>query len=208
VLINIDPENPGNTSDPDVIKAAGFTGMRFVSRNLDSVNSYVEQARSAGMFTLAVVTEQSLGYLVPGADCYQIGNEPDIDGTGDTMSAPAFAGHLQLYRNTYPGLAMITGGLASAQVVYLRQVRDHGGLAGFHGVGMHYPRDAATITKFASFAGGLPMVISEWWRPAEHIPDYVQQLRLAKVSLAGWFSWGYDQWALTPEQLRALNACK
>jgi len=103
---------------------------------------------------------------------------------------------------------MITGGLASAQVVYLRQVRDAGGLEGFVGVGMHYPRDAAVITKFASFAGGLPMVVSEWWRPAQNIPEYLQILRSTKVSLHAWFCLGYDQWALSPEQERAIRVAK
>ena len=206
MLINIDPENANNVDHPDAIRAHGFSGVRFVSRNLESVNSYVDQARDKGLFTLAVVTEQSEGYLVPGCDFYQIGNEPDIDGTRDTMKAPDFASYLQLYRRVYPGLHMITGGLASGQVVYLRQVRDAGGLNGFLGVGLHYPKDAAKITQFASFAGGLPMVISEWWRPAQNIPEYMQILRACKVSLHAWFCLGYDQWALQPDQARAIRA--
>ena len=204
MLVNVDPLNPVNTAEPGILKDAGFGGVRLVSRQ--GVEQFVESCHVRNLFVLACVTQQSRGYLVPGADCYQIGNEPDIAGTLDSMPAQAFADHLQLYRNTYPDLMMVTGGLARGVATFLRDVRDAGGLAGYSGVGLHYPAMAATFSAFTRYASGLPFVVSEWWTPADKVLAYRLMLRQQNVLLAGWFCWGYEQFALSPEQNRALNA--
>jgi len=203
-LVNVDPENPANTAPATTIRDAGFGGVRIVSRN--GLADFVTECHEAGLFVLACVNEQSHGYLVPGADLYQIGNEPDIAGTNDSMPAQDYAGYAQLYRNTYRELPMITAGLASGQPLYLRDVDIAGGLVGFNAIALHYPKDATDINRFTKYAHGLPKVITEWWRPADHILEYKLELRKANVMLDAWFCWGYGQWALQPDQLRALRA--
>jgi hypothetical protein len=203
-LVNVDPLNPVNTAPPLEIRAKGFAGVRYVSRL--GLDDWVNECQTAGLYVVACITEQSDGHLPPNADLYQIGNEPDIDGTDDTMDAVAFAGYLQLYRRTYPELPMITGALASGQPIYLRNVRDAGGLTGFLGVGLHYPSEATMFAGYKRYTGGLPFYVTEWWRPTERILEYKVMLRQAGVVLDAWFSWGYQEFALSPAQERALRA--
>jgi hypothetical protein len=203
-LCNVDPNNPVNTASPAAIRAKGFAGVRYVSRR--GLDDWVVECQAAGLYVLACITEQSEGYVPANADLVQIGNEPDIVGTADSMDAVTFAGYLQLYRRTYPELPMITGALASGQPTYLRNVRDAGGLNGFLGVGLHYPSEATTFASYKRYASGLPFYVTEWWRPAERILEYRTMLRQAGVVLDAWFSWGYQEFALSLAQERALRA--
>lgn len=204
MLVNCDPFNPANTAPGSILRHSVFGGVRFVSR--PGTESFVNEMQAEDLFVLAIVTEQSGGFLVPGADLYQIGNEPDIDGTNDTMSARDYAGYAQLYRNDKPDLPMITAGLASGNPLYLRDVDAAGGLTGFNGIALHYPRDATAISRYTRYAHGLPKYVTEWWRPYDRILDYRAELRKADIVLDAWFCWGYGQWALEPEQTRALRA--
>lgn len=204
MLVNVDPQNPANTASPAEIKQAGFGGVRLVSRV--AVTAAAWDFRDAGLFVLAAVTEESGGFLIPDCDLYQIGNEPDIDGTADSMSATQYVEYLKLYRGTYPDLPMITAGLASNQPQYLRTVRDAGGLTGFLGVGMHYPSSQSAMTSMLRYSDNLPLYVTEWNYPAHLIPSYRLMLRQTRVALDCWFSWGYDRWALSNAQKRALSA--
>jgi hypothetical protein len=203
-LINVDPENPANTASPQEIRIAGFGGVRLVSR--PEVEAAAREFQAAGLFVLSVVTEQSGGFLIPDADLTQIGNEPDIDGTADSMGAREYADYARLYRDTYPGLPMITAGLASNQPAYLKAARDAGGLKGFLGVGLHYPTNLLAIGNFARYTDNLPLYVTEWWTDAPLIPAYRLMLRQSKVAMDCRFSWGYDRWALTDAQKRAIQA--
>jgi len=203
VLVNVDPFNPVNSPRPAGMPTV-FGGVRLVSRR--GIEDYVQELQANSLYVLAVVNEESGGYLVPGADLYQIGNEPDIDGTRDSMSAHDYAGYAQLYRETYPDLPMILAGLASGNPLYLREVQANGGLKGFSGVAFHYPKDGALIERFSKYAGGLPKYVTEFWTGAQHIIPYLADLHRSGVVLTAWFSWGYDQWALKPDHLRALRA--
>jgi hypothetical protein len=204
LLVNGDPENAANWPAGSALRGFGFGGVRLVSRR--GIEPEVAQMQAEGMFVLAVVNEQSQGYLVPGADLYQIGNEPDIGGTADSMRAQDFVSYLQLYRNTYPDLPMITAGLATADSSYLQRVRDLGGLNGFSGVAVHYPASLATISNYRRYANGLPIYVTEFNTSADRIVAYKAMMQSAGVALSAWFSWGYDQWALSPQQARALLA--
>lgn len=204
MLINGDPLNPSNWREPYELRALGFSGVRIVSR--PGLENVVVDCQAASLYVLAVVSKESQGYLLPGADCYQIGNEPDIGGTLDYFPNPAdFAGELQIYRGTYPKVAMITGGLAAADPVYLRKVRDAGGLNGFQGVGLHYPATVTTITAFQKYASGLPICVTEWNVPALDVPFYRAKMRGAGVAFDAYFCIGYGQFVLTAAHERALQ---
>jgi len=204
VLVNGDPLNSVNWPPAAAQRDFGFGGVRLVSR--EGIESEVVSIQAEGLFVLAVVNEQSHGYLIPGADLYQIGNEPDIGGTNDAMSAQDFASYLQLYRNTYPDLPMITGGLASGDANYLKQVRDSGGLIGFSGVAIHYPSSSTVIAAYKRYAFSLPIYVTEWNTSADRVIAYKAMLKASGVVLSCWFSWGYNEWALSPQQARALTA--
>lgn len=229
-LINIDPLNPANTAEPDFIKALGFTGVRFVSRSVQNPNDPSQFApdpqvtdvknafQAANLFTLCVVTEQSNGVLIPDCDLYEIGNEPNVPGTRDTKPPWSFAGYLQLYRQTYPNLSMITGGILDAKIDnqtaadYIAQVASYQGLLNFQGVGIHYPRNKSSIQSILSKSAGLLGFITEWWvdptTPNFPTPIFANKLmfRQLNIALDAWFSLGYSKWALTPAQARALRA--
>jgi len=204
MLVNGDPQNSANWPLGAVLRGFGFGGVRLVSRR--GIEPEVAQMQAEGMFVLAVVNEQSKGYLVPGADLYQIGNEPDIGGTADAMTPQDFAAYLQLYRNTYADLPMIPGGLASGDANYLKEVRLSGGLNGFSGVALHYPSSSIVLDTYKRYAPGLPIYVTEWNVSADRVIAYKAMLHAAGVALSAWFSWGYEQWALSPQQARALTA--
>jgi hypothetical protein len=204
MLVNGDPLNPANWPPANVLRAFGFGGVRVVSRR--GIEAQTAAVQAEGLFVLAVVTEQSGGYLLPSADLTQIGNEPDIGGTADSMDPPTFTNYLRLYRDTYPDLPMITGGLASGDYTYLQRVRDLGGLQGFSGVAVHYPANATILGRYRNNAAGLPLYVTEWNTSADRILAYRAMLAGANVALDCWFSWNYSEWALTASQARALLA--
>jgi hypothetical protein len=101
---------------------------------------------------------------------------------------------------------MITGGLASGQPLYLKALRDRGALRGFLGVGLHYPANQFVIGNFLKYTDNLPIYVTEWWADAPLIPAYRLMLRQSKVALDARFCWGYDRWALSDAQRRAILA--
>lgn len=205
MLINCDPFNPDNRADPARMPSI-FGGVRLVSRH--GVEDYVQDCQNFGLYVLAVVTAQSEGYLVPGADCYQIGNEPDIDGTADSMGPREFAQHLALYRDTYPTLPMITGGLANGDPGWLYNLQRFDGVRGYNGVAIHYPSSVTKMKDYLTAMGRTkkPLWITEWNRPADEILEWRNNYRSVGVVMDCWFTWGYEQWTLSPEQARALRA--
>ncbi len=210
-LCNVDPLNPDGAPFANTLIAAGFRGVRLVSR--PSVAPYVQRMQDAGLMVLAVVTEQSGGYLCP-ADVYQVGNEPDVAGTGDSMSAADYVVHWNLYRETYPDVIMIGAGLASGQTSYWQAVQAAGGLKGAAGFAVHpYARTALSaaglLKAYQKITPGLSLWVSEWHRPDAEIPAFATMLR-ANTVMSAWFAWGGQpnpQFNLTPQSTRILGAC-
>jgi hypothetical protein len=213
-LINGDPENPTNWRSPQELRDIGITGVRVVSR--PEIASVVWMCQEANLYVLAVITGQSnivqpdgtlKPYMLPDADAYQIGNEPDISGTGDSRSPYQYAQDLKAARANNPGACLIVGGLASGNATYLKSVRDFGGLAGYQAVAVHYPRDASVLASFQRYTSGLPICVTEWWQQSPRdIPFYRAMMRQASVALDAYFCIGYDKFWLTPEVARAMFA--
>jgi hypothetical protein len=190
--INVDPLNPDNAPRVDELQRTGVRWVRLVSRDDDAVRQYVEMCWSVGLMVLAVITEQSGGYLCP-ADVYQGGNEPDVAGTGDSMSPGAYVAYWNLYRKTYPELVMVGAGLGSGQISYWQQVQAAGGLQGASGFAVHpYAKTAVQaktmLAAYQKITPSLPLWVTEWNRPPAEVPAFASMLRQVSV-MDAWFCW-------------------
>ena len=210
--MNVDPENPANAPGPYKLKRLGFSWVRLVSRDSGAVRDYVDAAALCSVMVMAVITEQSGGYLCP-ADIYQLGNEPDLAGHGDTKSPAEYIEYWNLYRDTYPDVIMISAGLASGSPSWWRKVQDMGGLHGLNGMAVHpYAKTAeeaeALLVSYEYITSKVPIWVTEWNRPATEIPRFMTMLRIWTAGHA-WFSWGGQQnpeFNMTPLQGRLLGS--
>jgi hypothetical protein len=189
--LNVDPFNSDNAPSVDQLQRCGARWVRLVSR--PGVEDYVSACHAADIMVLAVVTQQSEGYLCP-AEFFQIGNEPDVPGTGDTMSAASYVEYWNLYRNTYPDVPMIGAGLGSGQAAYWRSVQSAGGLHGAAGFGVHpYAKDAtgarALLRQYQNITPNLSLWITEMNRPSGELPEFTTMLRTLPVVMWAWFCW-------------------
>ena len=168
--MNVDPENPDNAPWPGSLRHDGCGWVRMVSRDSDAVRSYAAIAHDCSVMVMAVITEQSGGYLCP-ADIYQLGNEPDLAGHGDTKSPAEYIEYWNLYRDTYPDVIMISAGLASGDPGWWREVQKLGGLHGLNGMAVHpYAKTAeeaeALLVSYEYITPKIPIWVTEWNRPA------------------------------------------
>ncbi len=101
--VNIDPNNDAAwaQTSPARLAGEGFRGVRFVARA--SIQPRIDALKAAGLKVMAIITDESQGYVPWNADFVQIGNEPDDAGT--YLSPQAYADLWVLYRNTYPQFA-------------------------------------------------------------------------------------------------------
>jgi hypothetical protein len=101
--VNIDPGNDAAWAQtmPSRLKSEGFDGVRLVARS--SIQGRIDELKAAGLQVMAVITNESAGYVPWNADFIQIGNEPDDANTA--MSPADYANMWTLYRNTYPQFA-------------------------------------------------------------------------------------------------------
>ena len=208
-LVNVDPLNPTNRPSPVLVKELGMGGVRLVCR--EGVEGYVDLCHGQGLFVLGVIARESQGNVLGGiCDAYQIGNEPDGEGESSySMSPNQYLEEARIYRDTYPGLFMISAGLVSGQVGYWRQIGSQIGMMGYQGFAVHpYGKTAAQaeplLKSYQSITPRLGLWVTEWHRPANEIPDWKAMLRRTSVADA-WFCWAYGGWDLTPEHARALQ---
>lgn len=186
--VNVDPHNSpdGGWSygwgrpDPAQLYQEKFRGVRFTSRNDDRTRSYVDacKALTEPLRILAIITGESSGYLVPGADVYQIGNEPDVGST--YMSADDYYWNWwKIYRETYPGVRMYMAGLLNVPdaVNYAGRVLelcDANGTPRPDALSIHlYPNlccptssDAANYFDQLWNAFQMPVITTEWYQTA------------------------------------------
>ena len=208
--MNVDPLNPSGAPAPQTLFGLGVRWVRLVSRR--GVEPYVQSCQQAGLMVLAVVTEESGGYLCP-ADCYQIGNEPDVDGTLDSMAPDTYVDYWHLYRGTYRDVLMIGAGLGAGQPDYWAAVQQAGGLSGAAGFGAHPYAKTATearhlLQAYKGITPELPLWVDEWNRPVGEIPAFVAMLRQQAVMHA-WFCWSDGMvpgFGLSPAKSRMLTA--
>lgn len=169
--VNIDPSNEAawQQSPPGRLADEGFRGVRFVSRQW--VQPRIDELKQAGLQVMAVITDESGGYVPWNADYLQIGNEPDLPGT--YLSPSEYADLWVLYRNTYPQFAgrFVMAGLASGgqnAVNYAAAVfAAIGGRAPLPDiVAIHpYAKDSAQAAGDFDLmwnAVGRPVVATEW----------------------------------------------
>jgi hypothetical protein len=183
--INIDPANePWGLPDP----GSGFGmdkihGLRFVGRS--SIASALDWYFSWHRFGLMnVVTEESEGWVYDKADIIQIGNEPDIPGTADSMDPDTYGWYWNIYRGTYDGYAPLwaSAGLGSGLV-------NAGNFLEAAWPGMDPKPDLIAVHCYDGDANqamrecddlwnrfGIPVIVTEWWRPANQVWDMIYAL--------------------------------
>ncbi|SCE91109.1 Glycosyl hydrolase catalytic core [Micromonospora chaiyaphumensis] len=169
--VNIDPSNEAawQQTPPTRLADEGFRGVRFVSRQW--IQPRIDELKQAGLRVLAVVTDESGGYVPWNADYLQIGNEPDLPGT--YLSPSEYADLWVLYRNTYPQFAgrFVMAGLASGgqnAVNYAAAVfAAIGGRAPLPDIVAIHPYAKTSAQAAGDFdlmwnAVGRPVVATEW----------------------------------------------
>lgn len=213
-LCNVDPFNPSNVATAEELLRYGCRGVRLVSRH--GVEAYVAEVQGAGLLVLAVITEQSGGYICP-ADILQIGNEPDLPNHGDSFSEQKYLDYWNLYYGTwfapgkpFAGVPVISAGLASGNVSYWQAIAGRGGLPGCSGLSLHpYAKTAAQaktmIQAYQRIVPAMPIFVTEWHRPAAEVITFQTMLNQT-TTMSAWFAWGYEQFALTPTIARMLGA--
>ncbi len=183
--INIDPANePWGHPDPN----SGFAmdkihGLRFVGRS--SIAGWLDWYWGWHRFGLMnVITEQSQGWCYNKADIIQIGNEPDVAGTADSMDPDNYAWYWNLYRGTFDGFAPLwaSAGLGSGLI-------NAGNFLQAAWPGMNIKPDLVAVHCYDGDANqaiaecddlwnrfGLPVIVTEWWRPANQVWDMIHAL--------------------------------
>jgi hypothetical protein len=173
--INVDPDNPDTFAHilPATLFAEKFRGVRFTSRNTDINREYVQACRDNGLRVLAIITGESADYLVPGADVYQIGNEPEQNG----IDADAFYWNWwKFYRETYPQPRMYMAGLASGGqrdldfAARVLQLCTDNGTPPPDAIALHpYLKDSAQAADAFDAMWNLtniPVIATEWYQQA------------------------------------------
>lgn len=219
---NVDPLNPANAPTSAALLGAGLRWVRLVSRDNNAVRGAAADYQAAGIMVLAIITEQSGGYVLPGADYCQIGNEPDVSGTADAMSAHDYVAYWNLYYDTwfapgrpYASVPVIGAGLGSGDTNYWRQVQNAGGLRGAAGYAVHpYAKTAgqalSLLTAYRAVTPTMSCWVTEWARPTREIAEFRAMLeRVPGLVSHAYFSWGGQddvQFNLTDSQRRILGA--
>ena len=152
----------------------GIRRVRIVSR--PNVEWYVERCWSNNILVRAVVVD---GYYCP-ADEYVVLNEANLE--QPPMTPQRFAEELQLHRRQYPNFVLIAGALGDNladgidAADYLNQVRLAGGLTGYDGVAIHYPRTAARMAAFKKAAANRAIHVTEYFKQPRELSDYMAQV--------------------------------
>ncbi len=188
--VNVDPENPGGRPTPVRLRRLGATWVRLVARDTAAIHEYVDDCHTAGLNVLSVVARESAGYILPGADMHQIGNEPDQNGPSSWTRTPAeYIEDWRIYRDTYPDLPMIAAGLASGNVAWWQQVAPS--VQGCAAVAVHpYNRSATSaqtlLTAYRKVRPDMAIWVTEWFRELDQIVPFLRMLR-TQSEAAFWF---------------------
>lgn len=218
MLINVDPLNPSGRPDIERLTFRGYTGVVLVSR--PGADEYAAQVMGAGLMVLAVLAQESAGYMVT-ADVYQIGNEPDGTGPSSWARTPAeYREDWNIYRNTYPDFTMISAALVSGDPSWWRNLHAHDpSLEGCSGMAIHpYGKTAADAAElfedYRTVQHDLarmeyPIWVTEWNRPDNEVAEYAAMLRREAV-MSGWFCASdgmVSGFGITPTARRQLRGC-
>ena len=188
--LNVDPRHdPPARPEPAELLRVGVDAVRLVS--VPASAAWHEGALWAGLKTLAVVTEESGGYLLPGATWAQFGNEPDVAGHGDSLSPDEYVDLFRLYQQTYPNFTWVAAGLASGNAGWWQNVGPR--LTGCSACCVHpYAKgvyDAKTLLRnYRSVRTDLGLWATEWNRPVAEVVPFARMLRL-ETDRAWWFCW-------------------
>lgn len=210
--VNVNPSDPAARPDPARLQQLGLRWVRMVLRDDDATRAYMDACNAAELAVIGLVARESGGYVDGRPAVVQIGNEPDSAGASSwTMSPAEYVATWNLYRDTYPDLAMISAGLASGLPDWWRSVQQLGGLRGCSGLALHpYGKGAADALALAdAYQADLPVWFTEWHRPPSEVPHYVAAARAAGVAALVWFSWGgVTGFELDELTCRVLAACR
>jgi hypothetical protein len=170
----------------------GFRGVRAVSnaRYVDRITTL----RSMGLDVLAVVTDESQGFVPWNASIVQVGNEPDGPGG---MTPREYADYWNIYRETYPDFRMFSAGLCSGgmnAVNYLAaawpDMRIKPEAIAIHPYNKT-PQEAAGDFDLMWNQFQVPVIATEWFRDAAstEIWDFQAMLDDRSSVWNSWFCW-------------------
>lgn len=213
VGVNVDPLN--SAPDASALCALGVNAVRLVARPDPRVATCAAACQAAGLRVLMVLAKESyaggdddyyLGTMNP--DMVQIGNEPDQAGPSSwSMSQNDY---LALWNRVAPawkarGKTVITAGMASGQSSWLAPI--WGSLSPMPStIGVHpYGKDAnAASNLLYSYKQTymVPVLVSEWNRPADQIAAYMRMLS-SETDGGCWFC--YSDAMVSPMGLVDVN---
>lgn len=189
--LNVDPSWSGGRPSAELLQRLGVDMVRLTSRDSDAVRDYIRMLHVYTIRTLAIITDESHGHLVDGADVYQIGNEPDLNSpSSETLTPDQYVERWRIYRETFPDVPMIAAGLASGQVSYWQNVGPR--LVGqVNAVAVHpYAKTAAQaqtlLRAYKAVRPELALWVTEWFRDPNQVAPFQHMLR-AEADAGFWF---------------------
>jgi hypothetical protein len=111
--VNVNPDHGAvNSPPPARLLEHGINAVRLVSQDSNDVRAYVTTCQEAGVFVLAVLANESHGYILDEANAVQVGNEPDGLGISSwKMTEEEYINLWNSVRQANPDRELITAGL-------------------------------------------------------------------------------------------------
>jgi Glycosyl hydrolase catalytic core len=200
---NIDPTYPEAAPSPLQLRDLGLRWVRLVSRDIPSIHAYVDDCNKFDIAVLACVAKESDGYIMPGAQVHQIGNEGDVNSPSSWTRTPQeYHDDWDIYWGTwfapgkpYEGSVVIAAGLASGLTNWLSQVWKIGPLQGCSGIAVHpYTKTPVQardlINSYKSIVGyNIPIWVTESNNKKEEIQYFNSLMQNANVVVNFWYPW-------------------
>lgn len=202
----VDPLNGAGRPTPANLKTYGFGGVRSVFRDHPDWFSYHNAVKRVGLASIITLAQESFGSastsdtissLPIDADMVVIGNEPDGEPPSSWVMSPAeFQTLLRdcapLIRRYCPTASVVAGGLVSGQSSWLEPIADD--LAGLvdafdiHPYAKTSDEAENLLEQYRTVLMGMDLMVLEWYRPADQIPDFVDMLKF-QTEASAFFCW-------------------
>ncbi len=175
VGINLDGRHFAGSPSHSKLVGCKFTGARLLSSSDNWLYTQnVLKGSAPRIEVMAIVTDESHGYILPQADILQIGNEADLsEPAPDHMSVSEYVRLWERYTNTYRylGKQFYTCGFASGDPTYFAEFMwyvNSWGLCEPDAVAVHpylktdsEARDL--LDAYWNVTGYIPVVVTEWY---------------------------------------------